>query len=812
MRNLILLILATMLCCYAAAQQTVDDVYQYKIDEQRLLGESINSDTLLFFRALHQPSDNYGSITDYRFSFVDFSRRGIDYFGRNLTLDGVEVRRANLPALRRLGLAESNYSGIFGQSSGIGGYAGADEFSSTDGVMVDSGNVGLFFSGRGYLGGVRATLHRLMRRGLSLSLYASVRAGDDLYVDGIFQQSADVAFRLSRTFDSGAQLSFVALSTIGNRGLRYGSTAETFTLTRDNLYNPSWGYQSGQKRNSRTRRDFVPFATVSYTRDVGNSSRMTLSAGGDYGWRGYTSLGWYDAATPRPDNYRYLPSYYADTDIAEVVADRWRNNDARYTQINWDELYQCNRYSTRGAVYAVEESIERIARADVVLRMRSELSEAFTLNYGLRGGYSSTRHYKQMNDLLGAAYFVDVDYYLLDDDTFSNKTSNNIRNANQLILEGDRFGYDYALSRSAVSAEAGLKYALGKWNFTADMSFGHNRIVRNGYFEKELYAGEKSYGRSDVVAFSPYAIRVAGSVVMGATQRLEVGVMHSAVAPEEDNIFLNPQYNNRIADNLQMQRHLSAELGYSLSSEVIDFSATAYLIRVSDQISIYRAYDDLSATYCDVDIEGLATLSYGIESAAKVHISRNLTAEATFAAGRYTYFRNPLVTLYADYDNRVISSASESYMGDCHLGGAPQISASLGVEYMTYRGWAFSLGGQLAALRYVEPSALCRTERIAHQASTSEEIYRSFITQQRLDDAITVDASLSRWFNIGRQRLSLTLSVRNLLDNKDIVYGGYESSRIRHYKSGARDIYSPQDDILTYAYPRTFYAVVSYKF
>ena len=104
-----------------------------------------------------------------------------------------------------------------------------------------------------------------------------------------------------------------------------------------------------------------------------------------------------------------------------------------------------------------------------------------------------------------------------------------------------------------------------------------------------------------------------------------------------------------------------------------------------------------------------------------------------------------------------------------------------------------------------------RTERVAIQGSSSEEIFRSFMHQQRLDDAVTVDASLSRWFDIGRSRLALTLSVRNLLGTDNIVYGGYESSRIRNYHSGSQRIYTPQDDMLTYAYPRTYYVVVSWK-
>jgi outer membrane receptor protein involved in Fe transport len=220
----------------------------------------------------------------------------------------------------------------------------------------------------------------------------------------------------------------------------------------------------------------------------------------------------------------------------------------------------------------------------------------------------------------------------------------------------------------------------------------------------------------------------------------------------------------------------------------------------------------MSEIYCDVDISGLDTLRYGVEAAAEVRLSRVLRASFSAAAGQYIYSKNPTITHYADTTNEIISSRSESYMGDCYVGGAPMISGSAELTYLNYRGWAASIAAQGVAMRYLDASPIRRTERVAFQASSSEEIYRNFIEQGRLGDAVTLDASLSRWFNIGRSRLSLTLSVRNLLGEKDIVYGGYESSRIRNYMSGAQRIYTPQDDVLTYSYPRTYYAVVSWKF
>ena len=288
--------------------------------------------------------------------------------------------------------------------------------------------------------------------------------------------------------------------------------------------------------------------------------------------------------------------------------------------------------------------------------------------------------------------------------------------------------------------------------------------------------------------------------------------MIAGVAPDVENLFLNPQYNNRVVDNPVAERHLAAEIDYRYKSTAVNLLLSAYFTMTDNERQVFRAYDDLSATYCDVDIAGLGTARYGVEAAAEVRLSRVLRASFSAAAGRYVYSKNPYVTHYADTDNSVVSSRSQSYMGDCFVGGAPMVSGTAELIYLTYRGWAASLGAQVVALRYVDPSLIRRTERVAYQASSSEEIFQRFIEQRRLNDVATVDASVSKWFNIGRSRLSLTLSVRNLLGKDDIIYGGYESSRIRNYMSGARRIYTPQDDVLTYAYPRTYYAVVAWKF
>jgi len=156
------------------------------------------------------------------------------------------MRRQNISLLRRLGVSERGYAGVTGGTAGVASVAGMDCFSLSDYTPISGGNVALSLSGQSYLVGVRASLHALMRRGWSMSLYAAAKGGDDLYVKGVYNNSIDLGLRLKRDFDNGASLSFVALSSVGERGLRSGSTAEVFTLTGDNIYNPTWGRQAGK--------------------------------------------------------------------------------------------------------------------------------------------------------------------------------------------------------------------------------------------------------------------------------------------------------------------------------------------------------------------------------------------------------------------------------------------------------------------------------------------------------------------------------------------------------------------------------------
>ncbi|MBQ5726329.1 MAG: TonB-dependent receptor [Alistipes sp.] len=816
----LLVIISLLISFTAPAQEVADDYMRYKIDNRVYILEQIEPDTLLFYRVAQNRSDKFHSLTTYNLSFVDYSRRGIDYFESRNTIDGINLRYRNIPIIRQLGISEEYFGGLTNGNQGISGMAGTQEFSQLDGTPLDGGRVSLFFTGKGYLGGLRASLHSTMSHEWSLSAYLAARGGNDLYIDGVYNESIDAGVRLTKNFASGAIFSVLCVSGIGERGLRTGSTEEAFSLSGDNLYNPLWGRQDGRIRNSRVQREAVPFIVATYNTAISNTTTMTLSVGGDYGKRGTSSLGWYDAMTPRPDNYRYMPSYFTDFALSDAVAERWRVADERYTQINWNDLYRTNALSANGAAYTLDERVERIARGEMSWRMRSEFGQNLTLSYGLRGSVSSSRNYKRMLDMLGADEFVDLDYYLLDDDTYSNMLQNDLRHPDRHISQGDRFSYDYTITTANIAAEVEFEYRMDRWRIDADLMVGSDIIRRTGHYEKEIFAGNGSYGHSTTARFTPYTAKISASYLFSVQHFLDLHTMIATRSPYADDIFLNPQYNNRIAYDIATEKLFAAEANYRYTAPKVNVSLSAYFHSRNDARQMFRTYDDLSGEYCDVEVEGIGTMSYGIEAAAEIRIGRFLRAELAAAAERHIYSHNPLVTHYSDTTNEIISLHSESLMGDCVL-GSPQIVGMASLTYLNYKGWAASCSVQAAALRYANADFIRRTERVLNQASMSEEIFQKFNHQQRLDDAVTMDISLSRWWTISKKRrmlrggnpsrISATLSVRNLLGNKDIVRSSYEPSRIRNYTSGGKRIYLPQENIITYAYPRNIYAVVTWR-
>ena len=519
-------------------------------------------------------------------------------------------------------------------------------------------------------------------------------------------------------------------------------------------------------------------------------------------------LDWYDARTPMPDNYRYLPSYTGDRETEQA----WLARDPRCTQIDWDELIRQNRMAGGHAVYALEDRVERLCNLAFDASFATEADARLSLRYGVSLRVEKTRSYKQMRDLLGAGYVTDIDRFLIDDDTYGNLLQNDLRHPGRTVREGDRFGYDYALTLRGAALRLQADYRSDRFRADLSVVLGSDAVSRRGYYEKELFPGGQSYGPSRVMRFTPYTLKVAAGWAFTPRRYIEIAAAAAARTPRAGDLFFQPLYNNRTVDNPVPERIYAAELNCRLTGPVVDFQAAFFAAMTLDGIETRTYYDDMASVYCDMAVTGVGRMSCGAEAAADIRLSYRWLLSLAASAGRYEYIRDPRVTVLSDVDNSAVDVQAVSRMGGCETGGAPQLTALAEIAWFGPKGWGCRASAGYAGRRYVEPMPLRRTDRIAGQGGITREFFDAFTRQERLPDAFTLDAALFKSFRFERSRLTASLMLRNLTGEADTVYGGYESLRVRRIRPGDDTLYAPHASRCTYAWPRSFYLTISYRF
>lgn len=790
---------------FAAAQPPGDEYYPFAEREERV--RMLVTDSVLFYRAVQTPADAYGTVADFNLPQVALKRRGQPYSRECVTADGVPIGYRYASALRQLGAVEEVQAGLASARDGAGSIGGLRclSFSTDEALMPCRASV--HFTDRNYLAAAKFSWTGSKGNGWRLAAAADLRTGRDMHVEGVFTNALTAAFRASKRWKSGHSLALTLVVPPSERGTRLSSAGEAFMLTGDRLYNPSWGFQNGKVRNSRVRRETVPLALASWRMALSAKTSFAASVAAEAGFRKYSALGWYDARTPMPDNYRYLPSFTGDRATEEA----WRRGDTRYTQIRWDELIAQNRMGDGSAAYALEDRVERIADLRLVAGFTTEAEKRVTLAYSLYFDREAVRSYKQMRDLLGGSRIVDIDQFLVDDDAYGTLLQNDLRRPNRSIGEGDRFGYDFTLSKWEAGVRFRAEYRADRLRADLDLTFGAAAVRRRGHYEKELFPGERSFGPSRRMKFTPYTLKLLAGRAFSPRSYLEVSAMAAAIVPAAADLFYQPLYNNRPLDHAMPERIYAAELNYRLTGPVLRLQITAFVTGVFDRTETRRYYDDMAGVYCNMAAANIATASYGLEAAAEIRLSYRWHLSLAASALRSEYIRNPRITVLSDVDNTAVDVRATSYIGGCVTGGVPQYTGFAGIVYFGPKGWGLRVSAGYAGGRYVEPAFVRRTARIARQGGITREAFEAFTRQERLDDAFTLGVSLFKSFYFSHSRLTAALMLRNLTGEQP-VYNGYESLRVRRIRSGAQTLWEPQATRYTYAYPRSFYLTVSYNF
>lgn len=747
-----------------------------------------DADYQLFMNPLGDDATIFERLSEFDFGFVRWSRRGYE---RDLTRERWGGVRMNGMVSYMLDYQLNSVLRQAKQKDGFGGDARS--------LVRSGGRVqGLAFNRKGR-GGVRASWGgEIPHRDAYAGVAVSHRAGRDPRIGGVFMDESSLLGAVDwRDF------SFAVAALRSENGLRSYATKEVFSLTGDKFYNPSWGWWGDDERSSRTINRQSINALASWAKSVGRSS-FDVSAVYRAGREQRGGLAWFDAATPYPDYYRYMPDY-------EPVnsKDGWLVGDPRVTQIDWALLVEQNMGRPDQVAYILESKVEDMDYFGVSLHGETRLGNGWRTSYGVDIQHDTRVRYKQLESLLGAAPFVDIDWHLQGDEVFGARDLNDVRNPGRMVGEGDRFGYNYRLVASGANARAAAHYRSDKLRFEVGLEAGAHRVQREGYYEKEIFKGGLSFGRSKDYVFNPWDLRASAGWNFSPRQFLDLRARMAETAPWANNIFLNPDYSNIAMEELEAVKISDFELIYRATWERFDFDVAAFWTTTRDESAVYRYWDDIASAYADMAVNQIDKRYYGVELGAEWEISPRFTLSIGGTMGSYTYSADAQTIITDDASREVIATGGRARLKGYNLATSPARAATAAIEYDTW-GWIASLSVSYVGGRYVASTPLRRMGR-AYNLAGSLEMHSRFVEQERLDDAVALNVFILRSLELFNGRLTATLSIDNLLGT-DIIYHGYEQMRVQRSGVAPALNWKPFPSKYLYNYGRTYYISATYAF
>ncbi|TVQ50108.1 MAG: TonB-dependent receptor [Saprospirales bacterium] len=682
------------------------------------------------------------------------------------------------------------------------------------------------FSNRSYHHRLMATHNTgVLPGGWALSLSASRRYAEGGYVEGSFYDAYSYFASLDKIFDNNHTLNLTVFGTPSKRGRSGAGTLETYELSGDNYYNSFWGFQNGEKRNSRVADAHRPTFILRHDWEVINRTQITTAISYQKGRYGTTALDWNNARDPRPDYYRYLPSYTDDLGLAEIIRDEWKNNPAA-RQIDWDNFYFTNRRSLTSIENAngLEGNTVTGNRSKYILEERrfdptifafntqfnSVVSRITKLSGGL--GYQSLTNesYKLVDDLLGGDFYLDIDRFAERDfsDLDSDRLQSDIRTPNRVATEGDVFGYNYDINVRKANAWIQGEFEFRRMNYFAGAQLTNTSFWRTGYMQNGHFP-DNSLGDSEKSNFLNYSAKAGATYKISGRQYLYASANFQTRAPQARNAFLSPRTNHRLNPSLEDEKVLSLEGGYQIRTPFVRGRLTAYYTSFEDQTNLIAFYNDIERAFGFYFLEELNTVHQGIEAALEVKVSPTLSVSGVAALGYYHYSSRPLASQIQDRSEDFIFEKEPIYIENFLVPGTPMTALSLGFSYNSPNFWFINLDFNYFDDLFIDFNPDRRRAAAFDLVEYQSEQWNRIHRQEKTDAAVMVNAFGGKSWRVARGKfIYLNIGVNNLLNAKDVITGGFEQ---RRYNFRDRD---PDTFPNRYYYAQgiNFFSSIAYRF
>jgi hypothetical protein len=736
----------------------------------------------------------------------------------------------------------------------FGGILGTQEINTRASIYRRGTRISAAGTNTNYDGRLMGTTASGMRNdGWAYVISASRRFAQEGYFEGTTYDANSFFASVEKKLSDNNSLDFTSIYARNERGKNSPNTQEVTDLAGIK-YNSYWGYQNGDKRNSRNKIVEEPIFMLTDYWKVNPKTNVTLNFAYQFGKVGNSRLDYQGVNNPDPTYYRNLPSYFTslyNTDPATVqltdpsqllpgglggipTPDQDGADAAQFysqKQIDWANLYHVNQLNgvSRYVLYE-DRTDDRQWTANAT--MSSQIADNIVMNAGGSFLKLKSHNFANLLDLLGGQYYEDISLFGV-----GQQQQSDLDHPFRQVGEGDTFKYNYNLFATRYNGFTQFKFTYKKIDFYLAQEFSHSEYQREGLYHNGYYP-TNSFGFSKKQFYDNFGFKGGATYKLSGRHFITVNGAYMTDAPTLRNAFNNGRVNNNATQGVRSSLIYSADASYIINAPRFKSRLTAFYSKVDH--ATQTAFFFAEGVSGDITGEGdanefvaetltnLDTRNMGVELGMEWQITSTLKATASGNYGEYIYANNPQVTIAAD------SQAAEdnldptrnygaAHMKNYKMAGTPQTAASIGLEYRDPHYWWIGVNENFIGNNYIDVAPILRTDYFyVDQTSINGNAFpeatadrgRQLLKQEKFDDFYLLNLSGGKSWKVRKYMFGFFASISNVLD-ETYKTGGFEQARNANYRQLNQDVSSGTPAFgpkYFYGYGRTYFVNIYLNF
>ncbi len=718
----------------------------------------------------------------------------------------------------------------------FGGILGTNEINTRASVYRPGSRISFSGTNTNYSWRTMAThASGMNQNGWAFVISAGKRLAQEGYFEGTNYNANSFFCSVEKKINGHHSLNFTSIYAKNSRGKNSPNTDEVTQLAGFK-YNANWGYQNGNKRNSRVKEVEEPILMLSHYWKINTKTNLNYTIAHQEGKIGNSRLDYQGADNPDPTYYRNLPSYYTSLynpdDYTDFQGDDPANialaNTANFLtkrQLNWDLLYNTNLSTVDGhSAYILYEdrTDDKLWTANAVLY--SQLADNIILNAGTTFRKLKSHNFQNVLDLLGGRFFEDYDNFQT-----GSEQQPDLNHPNRKVVVGDTFGYNYNLLATTFDAFTQFKFIYKKIDFYLAQTFSGSNYQRDGLYKNGLYP-TVSFGKSQKYNYENFGFKGGLTYKITGRNFISFNGAYMTKAPSLRNVFPNARLNNNAINGVSSENIMSIDANYIINTPSFKTRLTTYYSKIQQATEtsfffgegIFKSENnDGGDAFVAETVTNIDKLNIGTELGIEYQINSTLKLTTCAAYGEYIYNTNPHVALNNDNlasptNTNPVIDFGEAKLKGYRLAGGPQSAYSIGTEYRDPKFWWIGANLNYLTNNYIDIATLLRTDNFLKNPDDSyglpfpeatAERTAALLKQKQFEDFSLVNLTGGKSWKIKNQTYGFFASINNVF-NTIYKTGGFEQTRNANFRELNQDVSSGTPAFAPkyfYGYGRTYF-------